>query len=366
MMLWNRLFASFASATIGLMDEMSTRFGGRCLAVLRLFAMGLGLLLAGSAPGTARAQVARATVSVDSVRIGERFTVSLVVSHRFMSTVTFPPDTAGPAVFGDVQVLGRSAVASRYGGTDDPGVRIDSVAYEVTTFALDTARVPALPVRMATGGDTMTVTTSALQIPIRSTVPPDAPGLRGLAPLAVFPGPRWPWLLLGLVAIILVAGLVYYWRQRTRPMPERAPPSPPAPARPPYAIARQRLDALEHETDWADPAALEAFFVDVSAVVRRYVDERLAVGALECTTRELIQALRARSPLPAPAIEAVDRVLTQADLVKFADERPTGREARSALQTARTALDAMERALPSTTPSPSAPADSASAGETLA
>jgi len=80
--------------------------------------------------------------------------------------------------------------------------------------------------------------------------------------------------------------------------------------------------------------------------LRRYIADRLDVAALERTTGELIQDLRAHSIPPTPAVDQLDDVLTEADLVKFADERPSGREGRAALETARSALDAIERAVP--------------------
>lgn len=324
------------------------RSSGRYVFGLDLFGLVACALLVHAlacAPAPAHGQSARATASADSVRIGERFTVSVVATHRFTTSVLFPPDTAGPSVFGDLEVVARSDVHERYLGTDRPGMRVDSIAFEVATFALDTARVPPLPVRFVMGGDTAHLRTAALRIPVQSTVSADAEGLRGMTSLAPFPGPWWPWALLALVAAVCIAGAVYFWRER-RPS---APPAPQPPARPapaPHQAARRRFDALAEQTDWNDPAALEAAFVELSTIVRRYLARRLGVAALERTTAELIRALRADAALPAAALDDVNTVLQQADLVKFADKRPTSAEGRAALRTARGAVDAIERALP--------------------
>ena len=305
-------------------------------------------------PSTAAAQRVRAHASADSVQIGERFSISLTATHRFNTSVRFPEATAGPGVFGDVEVLERSAVTERYLGSDAPGMRTDSVVYTVTTFALDTARVPALSVQIVAGADTLTMASRPMQIAVRSIVPPDARGVRDLAPLASFPGPRWPWILLALVAVILVAGFVYWWRQRQAGDERLHVPRHTAPELSAYDAARQRLDALEQRTDWTDPDALEAFFVDLSMTLRRYIAARLGIAALEQTTGELIRDLRAHPVPSAPAVNQLDDVLTDADLVKFADERPSGRKGRAALKAARAALDAVER----TVPAPPDPASS--------
>lgn len=303
--------------------------------------LGVILLLSSSA---ATAQAVRATASVDSVHIGERFTVSVVASHRFTSSVVFPSDTAGPAVFGDLEVFARSAVSDRYLGANAPGMRVDSIAYEVATFALDTARVPPLPVRVVANGDTAEVRTPPLLIPVRSTMSAEAQGLRGMAPLATFPGPWWPWVLLTIVLLVLVAGAVYYWREWMASSSDAPSMQPLRPTVPPHKAAMQRLDTLERDTAWSDPDALEAFFVELSTVVRRYMADRLGVAALERTTAELTRALRREAHVPDDAVDDVQDVLERSDLVKFADKRPTSQEGRAALRAARRALDAIEQA----------------------
>lgn len=306
-----------------------------------LVQVGVGLLLAiVILARPAAGQEVRAVVSEDSVRVGEPFTLSLVVIHRDRASVTFPPAEADD-VFGDVEMLDRTSVTTRYQGSDEE-VRIDSVAYEATTFAIDTAHVPAVPVQLVTDADTVRAASDPIQIPIRSALPSNPEGLRGLAPLASFPRAYWPWVALGGAVLVLLAGLVYYWRRR-RATTEPAPA--PEPSGPPHEAARRRLQVLENTTDWNDPEALENFFVELSATMRLYVARRLGIATLERTTRELISALRAETPLPAAAIDATRDVLEQADLVKFADRRPVARDGRTALQQARTAIDDIEQAL---------------------
>lgn len=316
----------------------SRRGARRCTAAL------LTLIVLMTIAMPAAAQSVRATASVDSVQIGERFTVSLAATHRFTSSILFPAATAGPAVFGDLEVFARTTGEERYLGAANPGMRVDSVTYEVATFALDTARVPALPIRVVMGTDTMQVQSPPLRIPVQSTVSAGARGLRGMAPLATFPAPRWPWILLTAVVLVLVTGLVYYWRQRSASPDDE--PLISAPPVPPHEAATQRLNQLERATDWNDPEALEALFVELAATVRLYVAQRIGLAALEHTTAELVRMLHARSAFPTDTVEDIHSVLAHADLVKFADKRPTSQEGRSALRTTREALHAVERALP--------------------
>jgi len=134
-----------------------TWIGGPLLVVL-------GLLHAGGPPARAQSEPrVEARVSADSVKIGERFTLTLVAARAADRDVMFPDVDAGSAVFGDLHAVRRGAVRTRRPST---ARRVDSVAYEVTTFALDSARVPVLPVRLASGGDTTVVGTPPRTVPV--------------------------------------------------------------------------------------------------------------------------------------------------------------------------------------------------------
>ncbi len=327
----------------------------------------LATLLGIGAAVPMQAQTVRLHLSADSVYVGERFTVSVTATHRFSSTALFPDAGAGPAVFGDLDVIRRMDASRRFLGPDQPGTRVDSVAYEVTTFAVDTARIPPLPVRLAAQGDTIRLATSPRRIPVRSTVPPEAQGIRDMTALAAFPTPLWPWVLLSLAALVVVGGLVYYWRQRHQEEPKAEPDAAPdAPRVPPAEVARRRLRRLRRTTD---PDALDdpkSFYIELSDLLRTYLAHRLQIPALERTTAELTQALHQHPDVPAAVTTPIQTVLDQADLVKFAEAQPPPEQHRSTLQTTATAIDAMEDALrpldapeEHTAPAPSAPPSSA-------
>lgn len=334
----------------------------------------LALLLAvGSV--TAPAQNVRLHVLGDSVTVGDRFQVAVVAEHNFMSDAQFPnlPDTArtdtsafanAPLLqFGDLEVLGRETFDGRYGGTAQPGTRIDSVVYDVTTFAIDSAVVAPIPVQFTAGEDTFSVPTRQAVIPVLSLVPPDAQGLKPLAPLAEFPRPLWPWLLLALAVLVLIATLLYYLRERREQ--QEAPAAPPPPPVPPYDEAVQRLQQLEASLDPSDADEVKPFFVELADVVRTYLEARVHVPALECTTRELTDRLgrwNRRNGLPREVPSRVYSVLALADLVKFADMKPPTSQSDQAVAETRALLDIIEQKLTrqeqAATPEPStAPSD---------
>lgn len=233
---------------------------------------------------------------------------------------------------------------------------MDSVAYEVTTFALDSVRVPAVPVQVVAEGDTTVASTPARTVTVVSVVGADAKGIHSVAPPAPFPHPLWPWLVVGLVALGLLAGLAYLWwrRQRSGEVPS------PAPAREvdqtPYEAATSWIRQLE-SYDLSDPDAVKPFYVELSNAVRVYLARELEVAALERTTREVVETLEHRPDVPADAAARVRAVLELADLVKFADAHPSSDDHEKAIREARAALDTIEAA-----PRPKKPEGRASRG----
>jgi hypothetical protein len=315
------------------------------------------LLIAGGAD--APAQTVRLHIVGDSVTVGDRFRIAVVAEHNFMSDAQFPalPDTvrsdtsafaSAPLLrFGDLEVLGREAFDGRYGGTAQPGTRIDSVVYDVTTFALDSATVSPIPVQFTAGEDTFTVPTRQAVLPVLSLVPPDAQGLKPLAPLAEFPRPLWPWFLLALAVIVLIATLLYYLRERREQQETPLAPPPPPPV-PPYDEAVQRLQQLESSLDPHDAKQVKPFFVELADVLRTYLEARVHVPALESTTREVTERLEARSAhdgVPDEASSRVYSVLALADLVKFADLKPPPAQSDEAVSETRAVLDLIEQGL---------------------
>ncbi|WP_263785564.1 hypothetical protein [Salinibacter grassmerensis] len=274
-------------------------------------------------------------VSADSVKVGERFTLTLAATRAADRDVTFPSVDAGPAVFGDLHPVRRQAVRTRRSSS---ARRVDSVAYEVTTFALNSARVPVLPVRLVSGGDTTVVGSPPRTVPVVSVVGPDAKALRTPAALAHFPRPAWVWGLLGLFTAAVLGGGAYgWWRWRTQdatgtddPEPERA-----------YEAASAQLRRLERRHPSGHEAA-KAFYVDLTEALRVYLVRRVGVPALEQTTAEVVAALRRRPEVQEETIQRLQAVLEQADLVKFADAQPPPAESRSVLGDAQDALDALE------------------------
>ena len=290
------------------------------------FQFALLVLCICSAP-TASGQQLEARFSADTVSIGERFTLTITALHGFLDPPSFPAVADVDSAFGDIVPLGLVSAGLEMVDSD---VRLDSIVYNVTTFALDSALLP--PMRISFEGGTAEAFTPAVTVPVRSMVTQEATGIRDLADPVEFGTPPWPYVLLG-IAVVILAGVIWYFFIRRRP-PEVIVRKPPDPTRPPHKVALARLRALE-TAPLVTRSQIEAYYVELSDIVRTYLEHRLGVLALESTTREIGQALddsEVRHMVPAGLPQQVDRILSLSDLVKFADFSPQteqGLQARS-------------------------------------
>lgn len=301
----------------------------------------LVLLFFSFSPESGRAQPvpdAHARVSVDSARIGEPFTLTLRVRRPGEATSQFPDADAETPVFGDLDVLKRGPKRTKQGGATRS---VDSVTYEVTTFALDTAYVPTLPVRVLTDADTTIMSTSPAVIRVPSVLDGGPTRLREGDVLLPFPRPLWTWFVLVGAGMAILGGAGYLWwwnRPNANGVVEGL-----GDDRPARVVAKEQLRQLR-AYDLTDPQAVEAFYVEMANTVRTHLSVRLGVVTRERTTHEVVARLHRRTEMTSSACDRVKGILEQADLVKFAGVRPDPSSAVKALKEAREAVDAIESA----------------------
>lgn len=305
----------------------------------------------------AHAQQAEAYVSVHSTRIGDRFELTLVIGHDGSRSPVFPHDLIPDSLrstahfsLGDFEIL---AVRNEGGRPYGDSGRLDSVVYEATTFAIDTARVAGIPVGLAlptdtptdglaAASDTLRVASEPFFLPVVSLLEPDTEDIRDITAIAEFPRAWWPWIVLALVLVAAVLAWLWY-RRRQGEGDDDQPPPPPVP---PVELALERLSRLE-EVDLRALPDVKAYYVELANILRTYFGQRANVPALEATTRELVErltVLRADCPVPRTLIQDLHDILDQSDLVKFADIEPVVDRTRSILKQTRETVEKTEAA----------------------
>lgn len=147
------------------------------------------------------------------------------------------------------------------------------------------------------------------------------------AALAELEGPwlerHWPGLVAGFVVLAAAAAGFVAWLRRAE---ERA-------RMTAYDRAMARLDRLRR-TGLPEAVAVDGWYVELSDIVRRYIEERFAVRAPELTTEEFLLEAGRSADLKRAHRDLLSDFLARCDRVKFARYSPGADESRDALAVA--------------------------------
>lgn len=261
----------------------------------------------------------RTETAPDSLTIGQRFHIK----YHFV----FNPDSLRPLTPKKLNPGTCRTMAVAYTETrNDRDKQVERIA-DVTfiPLSIDSSVVPANKFDfLAANGDTIRAWTDDVRVPIKR-IAADAKDLNPLKEQWKAPINYWLWGGVALAVLVAVAALVWWIRKKRRTVVET-----PAIVLPPEVIA---LAELERIAALALPARgdFKQHYTLVTDVVRRYVEARYKVEAMDRTTYELMDALERRRV----SVDGLEKLLNEADLVKFAKFTPTTESAAVAVNRAR-------------------------------
>ncbi len=130
------------------------------------------------------------------------------------------------------------------------------------------------------------------------------------------------WWILGILALL---GIILYFIFRKKETQEEIE------ARiPPYQLAISKLNRLDEKQLW-QKNKIKQYYVELTDIVRTYIERELKVPALESTTDELMETLTdfntsSSLNIPSETIQRLQKLLQESDLVKFAKYIPLSNE----------------------------------------
>ncbi len=134
----------------------------------------------------------------------------------------------------------------------------------------------------------------------------------------------WIWLAALLIGLILF-GILRYKKKPEEHIEVK-------PSIPPHIVALGKLKTLESEKLWQNNQ-VKAYHVQLSEIIREYLEHRYKIPALEQTTEVIMHYLRL-SDISEDQKISLRKLLALTDLVKFAKETPLAKENEDALKSA--------------------------------
>ena len=256
----------------------------------------------------------KATVSIDTTKnkIGAEFKLTIKTVVDTSSKVVFPTTKN----FGLLEVIRSYAIDTIKNNDKYELIK----KYGLTQFDTGRFTIPKIPILI----NKKPFFTDSIAVEVSNVVVDTLKQkMFDIKPIAEASSSKsWIWkLLLVLLLLAGIAAFVYWWlkiRQKKKIEEEIY--------KTPIEKATSLLNTLEKKELW-QKGEIKAYYSELTDIARNYIEEAIEIPAMECTTAELIEAIRKASQkkkmaLSQETIENLEQVLRQADLVKFAKSKP--------------------------------------------
>ena len=257
----------------------------------------------------------KVTTSIDTIqnKIGAEFKLTLKTTFNKGDKIKFP----------DAKNFGALEVINSY--------KIDTIKqsdvyqlvkkYGLTQFDSGRYVIPRLPISINGQlffSDSLNVAVNDVKV---DTLKQKMFDLKPIATAEQPIGNWWKYLL----AIIILAissyfGYKFYIKYKNRPKVEQII------YKSPIEKATSLLTLLEQKELWQN-GQIKSYYIELTDIVRNYIEEEIQIPAMESTTSELIFSLKKvanqkKMKLSSETLSNLEKVLKQADLVKFAKVIP--------------------------------------------
>lgn len=301
----------------------------------RLTIAGITMLMAGFVsviPVFVQAQ----KVTPDSTKflIGSRVGITIELETEKGVLVEWP-------VFGDTITRSIEIIAKNPVDTINPESGNKLVLRQklsITSFDTGFVVLPPIIFKVtASGQEPVELKSEAVLLEVQKLKVDMAKDIRDIKPVLTAPYTLrdfLPYLLLLVALGLLVALIWFYIRNRKRNKPLISLPS--KPQKPPHVIALEMLEDLRKEQVW-QKGQVKEYYTRLTDILREYFEKRFGVNAAEMTSEEILSAMKDYLS-EYSSMGDLRKVLTLADLAKFAKGQPIGAENELSLTYARTII----------------------------
>ncbi len=262
-----------------------------------------------------------AKVDTSVITIGDRINYSIIINRDTSLRIVRPAEGINLGMF-------EIKDYKFHEPQEEDGRVLERFDFNISVY--DTGRfvIPPYPVAYFTSDTSkkyQIIEAPAIEIYVKSLLTGDEEKeLKDIKPPLSIPVNYWFWASMAAVALLLVViGWLGYrlWKKKQEQGYLFKPPPPPPPA---HEVALNALQEL-YASDLLEKQEFKRFYSRLSDIMRQYVEGRYAVKAMEEITNEILSDL-ARVLDERDQLEALEEILTLADLVKFAKYIPDSKE----------------------------------------
>lgn len=286
---------------------------------------------------------AQVTSEIDStkIRIGEQINYKIKVEVDSSALVVFPE--------GQTFMPLEAVEALKIDTTKQDAKFLLSRIYKLTQFDSGSYTIPRQKIiigEKAFFTDSLRVDVNTITV---DTLKQKLYDIKPIIEVEKSSGNWWVWLLGIVLAIALIAFLLYWFIWRKKPLTAEEEIA----LLPPYDRAKLALRKLE-ESQYLMRAEVKDYYSELTFIIRKYLDEKVYDRALESTTAELVNRLNLlkdgnQIDLSKETIKNLESILNRADLVKFAKSAPDTALAEMDKATIDKEIDHVKESLPEPT-----------------
>jgi hypothetical protein len=273
-------------------------------------------------------------VDRSTIFIGDVITYSVVIAHDPEVRLLLPALAANLGMFEirDYKVYDPENA--------DDQVK-EKIEYLISTFDTGEYEIPELMIEYTVADDStiFTIKSEPITVTVESLNPDEAGDIRDIKPPLLPPPNYGTYITYGSILLILIALaiLLLYFLKRRR-QGKSLLPRKQKPIRPAHEIAMEELERLV-AAGLLNRGEVKEYYIQLSDIIRQYIENRFYIPALEMTTGQLITVMSSEG-LDEEYIDMMRIFLDQCDLVKFAKYIPTEQENN---ETTQIAFDFVDR-----------------------
>ena len=280
----------------------------------------------------------KVTTSIDTTRnkIGAEFKITLKASVTNKDKVVFPKAKN----FGALEVINSYTIDTVK--TNDRWELIKK--YGVTQFDSGKFTIPRIAILIngkPTFSDSLKVEVFNIKV---DTLKQKMYDVKDVAQVET--SSNWWKYLLGILLLVGIAAMAYWLIKKYQNRPQEEEPIYTSP----IEKATSLLQQLETKELW-QKGEVKSYYSELTNIARNYIEEEIEIPAMESTTSELIAGLRRvanqkKLKLSAATLENLEKVLMQADLVKFAKVKPLDFEIEEDKKRISSSIVTIHKAIP--------------------